>query len=241
VDEPAIRAELDRARSTYLQRDSDPTFVDLYEPIASAPLFTVQEREWLIAQELRRSGLSTLRGLDILDVGCGSGVELQRLALWGADPTRMAGIDLMEDRIASARTRMPAATWHVGSAHELPFPRRSFDLVTQFTMFSSIMNADLRVAAASEMLRVLRPEGRVLWYDIRTLLRRTPNMHPIDERELATLFPGCDIVRRASTLRWEILRRVVPMSRHVGLILERVALLDSHTLAVIRPPATHVR
>ena len=236
MDQAHIDAELDRARSTYEQRDDDPRLANVYEPILPGPMFTVQEREWLTAQLLRRSGLSTLRGLDILDVGCGSGIELQRLALLGADPTRMAGIDLMENRVAAARHRMPNATFHVGSAHELPFPDDSFDLVLQFTVFSSIMSADLRAAIATEMMRVVRPRGRIFWYDISMPRYSGPAIHSMDRREVAGLFPGCDILARSSTLRWEILRRIVPTSRHAGLLLERLSPLNSHLIAVIRPP-----
>jgi ubiquinone/menaquinone biosynthesis C-methylase UbiE len=200
-----------------------------------APMFTTHEREWLAARLLRRGGLTSLRGLDILDIGCGAGIELQRLTIWGADPTRLVGIDLMEDRIAAARQRMPGSVFHVGSAHELPLATGSIDLVVQFTTFSSILSREVRVAAASEMLRVLRPGGRILWWDIRAKPRRTPDLHPIDARELAGLFPDCDILGRPSTLRWEILRRIVPVSRYLGQALERIGPLDSHLLAVIRP------
>jgi SAM-dependent methyltransferase len=120
----------------------------------------------------------------------------------------------------------------------LPFADDRFDLVIQYTMFSSIMSPQLREAAAAEMLRVLRPDGRILWYDIRKVRRRTPGIHPIREEEVVRLFPACDVVGHASTLRWDVLRRTVPVSRHVGLLLERVRWLDSHYLAAIRPSRT---
>ncbi len=235
MNDAEIEAELDRARSTYARRAADPRLASVYEPLSAAPLFTVQEREWLIAELLRRSGLGTLRGLDILDVGCGDGVELARLALWGADPARMAGIDLMEDRIVAARRRVPSAEFHVGSAHQLPFERDSFDLVTQFTTFSSIVNSKVRAAVAAEMLRVLRPAGRILWYDIRSLSTESTDLVAISERELVGLYPGCETLIRSSTLRWGVLRRLVPVSRLAGLVLERWTPLDSHCVAVIRP------
>lgn len=237
MDDAEIRVELDRARSAYLRRDADPQFAVLYEPLSPAPLFTLQEREWLTASLLRSGGVTSLQGLDILDVGCGSGVELHRLALWGADPTRMAGIDLMDNRISAAKARLPGATLRVASAHQLPFASNSFNLVSQFTTFSSIMSPKVRRAAASEMLRVLRPDGLILWYDIRTLSRRGSDLHAIDKRELSGLFNGCEIISRPATLRWDILRRTVPISRFLGLALQRVAPLTSHCIAVIRPAA----
>jgi ubiquinone/menaquinone biosynthesis C-methylase UbiE len=235
LDDDEVRSELVRAKAAYERRDSDTDLAGVYEPISAAPLFTVQEREWLTADLLRESGLESLNGLTVLDVGCGSGVELARLALWGADAHRMVGIDLMETRVNAARLRLPMADIRVGSAHELPFDSDTFDLVTQFTTFSSIAHRPLRTAVAAEMLRVLKPAGRILWYDVRELAAPTADLVAIDRTELNALFPGCRVLIRRSTLRWGMLRRSVPRSRLAALVLERIPSLTSHFLAVITP------
>jgi SAM-dependent methyltransferase len=232
--------ELARARGVYAARAGNASLARVYSVFAPSNLFTMQGREWITADLLRRSGLWSLADLDILDVGCGTGGELRRMTTLGADPARMAGIDLMAARIEEARRVLPAARFEVGSAHEMPFADASFDLVTQFVLFSSVVHPGLRQAIAREMLRVLRPDGRILWYDIRSL-RPHPDLVPIDLAELKSLFPGCSIVARPATLGWRPSHFLAPRSRVAAILMEKLPRTRSHYVALIRPAGAGAR
>jgi ubiquinone/menaquinone biosynthesis C-methylase UbiE len=93
----------------------------------------------------------------VLDVGCGGGYFLHGLREYGAGDCH--GIDLMENRIASASERYPGVRFHMGSATELPFEEGEFDLVAQFTCLSSILDPHVRLVAAREMKRAARGVG----------------------------------------------------------------------------------
>lgn len=224
--------ELERARRVYEALADNPAYSRLYEPLAPANLFTIQERMWVLADLLRRSGIPTLGGLDILDVGCGGGGELRRLTTVGASQDRLTGIDLMPYRVEDARRILPLARIETGSAHEMPFPDRSFDIVCQFVVFSSVVDPQVRRAIAAEMLRVLRPGGLILWWDIRKV-RPTADMVPIPMAEIRALFPGCSIRARPTTLGWKAVRLVAPRSRAAAHLLQRLPFLCSHLAAVI--------
>jgi SAM-dependent methyltransferase len=226
--------ELERARGVYAARAGNASLARGYSVFVPSNLFTLQGRDWIIADLLRRSGLWSLADLDILDVGCGAGGELRRMTTLGADPARMAGIDLMPARIEEARRVLPAARFEVGSAHELPFANASFDLVTQFVLFSSVVHPGLRQAIACEMLRVLRPNGRILWYDLRSL-RPHPDLVPIGLAELRSLFPGCSIEARPATLGWRPSHFLAPRSRVAAILAEKLPRTRSHYVALIRP------
>jgi ubiquinone/menaquinone biosynthesis C-methylase UbiE len=226
--------ELERARRVYTSTDESAAIAALYSPFRPAALFTVQERDWVLAELLRRAGLMSLSGLDILDVGCGKGGELRRMTTFGADPDRLSGIDLMPGRVEAARKVLPAARIELGSAHELPFPDASFDLVSQFVVFSSIADKTLRANIAREMTRVLRPGGRIVWYDMHRV-RPTPDLVPIKMAELRELFPDYAFHVRSTTLRWKLNQRVVWRSRGAALILGRVPFLCSHYMAGLEP------
>jgi SAM-dependent methyltransferase len=226
--------ELERARGVYAARAGNASLARGYSVFVPSNLFTLQGRDWIIADLLRRSGLWSLADLDILDVGCGAGGELRRMTTLGADPARMAGIDLMPARIEEARRVLPAARFEVGSAHELPFADASFDLVTQFVLFSSVVHPGLRQAIACEMLRVLRPNGRILWYDLRSL-RPHPDLVPIGLAELRSLFPGCSIEARPATLGWRPSHFLAPRSRVAAILAEKLPRTRSHYVALIRP------
>ena len=92
----------------------------------------------------------------ILDCGCGTGANLDRLARFG----RAYGFDLSETglRLAREAGRRGLAQGSVAAA---PFRSESFDLVTSFDVLYSLDPPDER-AAVSEMYRLLRPGGFVI-------------------------------------------------------------------------------
>ena len=228
--------DIARARSFYTARAGDPDLAKAYSAFEPDALYTVQSREWATASLLRRSGIPSLANMDILDVGCGTGGEMRRMTVYGADPARLVGIDVTPIRIEEAKRALPMMRFELGSAHAMPFPDASFDLITQFVTLCSVTHPGLRTAIATEMLRVLRPTGVILSYDICKLLPN-PDLVPIDLAELRRLFPGCAITTRMLTLKWNLNRRVVPRSRIAASILERLPGTRNHYLALIRPIA----
>jgi SAM-dependent methyltransferase len=91
----------------------------------------------------------------VLDVGCGSGEFLAYTARLGAVP---AGIDPAPAMVDLARARLPDADVRVGSFEELPWPDRSFDVVTAF---NALQFAADTLDALAECIRVAAPGGRV--------------------------------------------------------------------------------
>ena len=233
---PSFEQEIDRARRAYALRDADAGVAARYDALGPVNLFRLQERDWVVASLLRSQGLATLAGLDILEVGCGSGASLQRLVGLGADPRRLWGIDLVPDRAQVAVERLPGAAISVGSAHQLPYSDGAFDLVTQMMLFSSVVDGALRSAIAAEMRRTLRPGGLIVSYDAHGG-PTTPDFVPIPVPELERLFPGWHVTQRPVTLRWSLIQRIAPRSRLLAELAVRLPGLRSHTVAVIRAPA----
>jgi ubiquinone/menaquinone biosynthesis C-methylase UbiE len=120
-------------------------------------------------------------------------------------------------------------------ADALPFADGTFDLVSQFTVFSSILDAGVRRRAAGEMVRVLRPGGLMLWYDF-TRNPTNRDTHGIGRREAAALFPGCRIEARSVTLAPPLARLVAPRSWLAAELLEMVPPLRTHLLMTVRAP-----
>jgi ubiquinone/menaquinone biosynthesis C-methylase UbiE len=100
----------------------------------------------------------------ILDVGCGGGRTLSKLAS-KAPQGKLYGIDHSQESVAASRrtnahwTRLGRAQILHGSVSELPFPEGMFDLVTAVETHFWWPNllADMR-----EILRVLKVGGRLL-------------------------------------------------------------------------------
>lgn len=108
--------------------------------------------------------LGEVRGAAVLDVGCGTGDMLRRLASRGA--ARAVGLDSSGGMIEAARVlceSLGGIELHQGSAVELPFRDEEFDLVTSCIAFHHFPDPARSIA---EMARVLRPGGRLYICDM---------------------------------------------------------------------------
>lgn len=102
-------------------------------------------------------------GDQVLDVGCGLGQEVRRLAQRVGPRGRVVGVDANPAMITEARRRgaglsLPIS-FVVGDAHQLGFPDDTFDLCRTERVLRYL---DKPEAALAEMVRVARPGGCVM-------------------------------------------------------------------------------
>jgi ubiquinone/menaquinone biosynthesis C-methylase UbiE len=113
-------------------------------------------------------GCAETKGMRVLDVGCGQGIDLARYAIAGAQVT---GVDLTPRHVELARAHLAALGLHAdvveGDAESLPLPDRSVDRASSNGVLHH--TPDLP-AALREILRVLRPAGelRMIVYNRRS-------------------------------------------------------------------------
>src|SRR5256885_5994354 len=112
-----IASEEDRLKQAYARRIADPR----YSWFSRGNLWMVQRRERDVLDALRRNGVDDLSNTVVLDLGCGSGQWLGDLIKWGASANNLIGVDLLPDRIARAKSRLPEqVTLHAASATDVP-------------------------------------------------------------------------------------------------------------------------
>jgi SAM-dependent methyltransferase len=92
----------------------------------------------------------------ILDVGCGTGANLEMLTRFGD----AEGVDVSGEALTFCRDR-GLQNVRRGEAERLPFPDCSFDLVTALDV---VEHLDDDRSGLSEIARVLRPGGRALLF-----------------------------------------------------------------------------
>jgi len=108
--------------------------------------------------------LGDIRGLRVVDYGCGSGSNSLLLANRGA---HVCGIDISPDLVSLARRRMTVngrvngADFVVCSGYDLPFADHSIDVVFGIAILHHL---DLG-KASQEIARVLRPGGRAIFQE----------------------------------------------------------------------------
>lgn len=105
-----------------------------------------------------RAELPDLDGLEVVSIGCGSGVDTRWLADNGAK--RVVGVDISEGLLAIAKTSNPDIEFHEMDMEKLDFPDESFDLA-----YSSlaIHYVDDWTKPLKEANRVLRSGGQYVF------------------------------------------------------------------------------
>jgi len=227
--------DLNRLRAEYAQRRQRLAGSDLYSPFNIANLFAIQQRQRAVLNLLRQRGFNPLLGRSILELGCGRGGVLLEFLNYGASPESLHGIDLLPDRLKHAQQPLPHLPLACADGQHLPYPSGAFELVLQYTAFSSILDDTVKANLAREMLRVLRrPDGLILWYDF-WLNPANPNTQGIRPAEIKRLFPNCHYEFQRITLAPPLARRLVPVSWLLAGLLEKLWLFNTHYLAAIQP------
>jgi len=163
----------------------------LDDPIENACIDRVQHRVLTAAFE-RLKTLLPLRGIRLLDYGCGPGRWVPFFHRWGC---QYSGVDLVDGMVTLAQTRWPAADIRRLGEDQIPYAAGTFDVVVSIAVLHhNGYPAQERILA--ELRRVLRPGGYLLLFE--AVGRRAPpgvgeSPRPLQEwiallRELGLLY-----------------------------------------------------
>jgi len=229
----ALHDETDRVRQRYARRAArGPEW--RYDPLNPVNLCMIQERERLLADLLRRNLGRPAGAARLIEIGCGNGFNLLSLLRLGFHPENLTANELLEDRLAAARSRLPATVRFLpGDATRLDVEPGSQDVVFQSTVFSSLLDDDFQVRLAERMWEWVRPGGAVLWYDLAYGNPRNPDVRGMPAPRVRALFPQGRCTVRRVTLAPPLARRA-PAALY-GL-LNATPLLRTHLLCWIAKP-----
>lgn len=221
-----------RIRAAYARREKDDARYSWFNP---AYQLMQQQCERRVLRLLNSNGFADLRFRTTLEIGSGTGYWLRQFVKWGSRPENVTGIDLLPDRLTRARQLCPPGVGLlIASADHLPFCSESFDIVLQSTVFTSILDDELKTNAAAEMLRVLKPEGLIIWYDYHVNNPWNPDVRGVKRREISKCFPNCRIDLVRTTLLPPVARALAPYSYMTCYFLERIPFFCTHYLGAIR-------
>ncbi len=223
-----------RLQEVYEKRDASlPGNRSRYGRFGPAFKLERESRTRLIRLRLIESGRLGRTGLRVLEIGCGGGAALEDIQKTGIKNAAVYGMDLLKRRMRPQDGRL----LFCGDAKKIPCPDHCFDIVFQFTLLSSVLDADVRAKIAKEMIRVVKKDGLIFSYDfwINPFNRNTAGISP---KELRKIFPGCGIRLDRVTLAPPLARVLAGYSPKFCQAMENMKILNTHYLALIQPDKT---
>ncbi|HEX6391743.1 MAG TPA: methyltransferase domain-containing protein [Solirubrobacteraceae bacterium] len=230
-------ADLARIREAYERYAADPRELRRRDERNRGLMRLMREWHDALLAELAARGLlrSSVR---VLDAGCGNGWLLARLAEAGVERSGLHGIELIPERVAAARAKVPGAAIVEGSAHDMPYPDASFDVVCLAMVLSSIRSSEMRRHVADECRRVLAPCGVIACYELRWVRPSNREVEALTSDDVGMLFGGMERSVRTLSLVPPLARRLGPTTRWLYRPLASLPVLRSRHLTILSAPAS---
>ena len=169
----------------------------------------------------------------ILDVGCASGNKLKLFTQLGFIESNIYGIDIRKKNIEEALLKSPRSHFSVMDARKMLYSDNKFDFINLFTLFSSIISQNNRQKVVMELLRVLKPGGHILYYDLRYNNPFNPNIKSMTEKNINSLFSGLTIEKKNITLLPPLARNLGRFTNSFYPLFSKISFLNTHFLCLI--------
>jgi ubiquinone/menaquinone biosynthesis C-methylase UbiE len=233
--------DADRARASSSERErlgefyGSADFRERHDPTRAGNRYISLTRHAAILDAVRRLCRET-SARSYLEVGCGPGDELARIARADAGLAQVIGVEILLEELSGSKAVQPRMAVACADGAALPFRDASFDIVAQYMMLSSVPDPHRRATLGREMLRVLRPGGRIVSLDL-----RYPRLPPrgrvaVGRRSLRAIFPGLRVESSTHVLLPPLARLLAPWSARLCDLLGRVPFLRTYRLAVLKRP-----
>lgn len=181
------------------------TLVDVRQTFDRWAPFYNPTHGWMPGRGAARRALGVRPGHRVLDLACGTGLNLPPLRAAVGETGRVVGVDLSPRMLDIARRMIEAKGWdnvevREGDAASLAFPDASFDRV--ICAYALNIIPDYR-HAIREVWRVLVPAGRFVSLEMRSAIHSLPRLWRICNvdmghdalDEIETVFGGVRIRR----------------------------------------------
>ena len=219
--------ERERVREAYARREQ----LDRYDPSRPDQVALSRVRSEVWARELARRAhfLGT-----VLEVGCGTGGVVHWAADAGAES--VVGVDVIDERLREADAAYGMGHYVLADGSGLPIADGTVDTVVCSTLFSSILDDAVATTVVTELDRVLRPDGALLWFDFFRDNPRNRDVRGVRLSQLRSWFGGYEMHVERVVLAPPIARR---LRARPGLAaaLERIRPLRTHLAGALWKPA----
>ena len=167
---------------------------------------------------------------EILDFGCGEGFVMDLFNKWGASPHFLTGVDISDKRISNAKLIFPKFNFFLID-NSLPFEDEKFSAIIVSTVFSSIRNNQERAFWASELTRVLKSNGVIIFYDMKINNPFNAKTKKVLLSDLKDLFNGYEINHWTLTVWPHFARLISKFSIKSYSVMTKFKFLHTHFIA----------
>lgn len=231
-----ITPETHRIEQVYRRYQADSAKSQVWSPSNSGNRSMRSERLRVARLILDRHHYTPLANRQLLEIGCGDGNVMANFQEMGAAAQNLYGVDLLAARIEAARELHPDFHFEAANAEQLRFQSGRFDLVLFFTVFSSILDKNMRARVAGEATRVLQPGGGIIWYDFRFNNPWNRNVRGVSRQQVQGLFPGFEMELHSVTVLPPLARRLGRATNRLYPLLASIPLLRTHYVGVLIKP-----
>jgi len=190
--------------------------------------FLRKEREYWYGKII--SKLIDFRSKKLIEIGAGHGDNLFFFERLGINRNQLFANELIEDRIEVLKNTFPEIKIFEGDARNIQ-ENQKFDIVFQSTVFSSILNSEIKMELAAKMENLVAENGLILWYDFIYDNPNNKNVKGINKVEIIQLFPNAKSIKfKKVTLAPPIARRV---GKYYDLVNSIFPFLKTHLIAEI--------
>ena len=147
-------------RDVVAKHYKEQAFKEGHESTSTMPDFRVRELENK-AIDLFLENFS--KGNSILEIGCGNGLNLSRIAKQGYK--NLEGMDFCREFVELANQINPNSKIIQADCADLPYEDNTFDLIISQRVIINLLNRDDQKKAIEETLRVLKPKGNILFIE----------------------------------------------------------------------------
>jgi SAM-dependent methyltransferase len=229
-----LSAERLRIRRVYAGYRNDPRYLQRFRNEAAQQFML--ERKWTQIRNLLEGAGARPRPASVLVLGAGDGRDGRGLERCGFAAETILSLDLLREETPASGAARPPVPWVIADAAQIPFRDGTFDMVYQSTLISSVIDPRVRHRIYLEIARVLRLGGLFLSYDMRYRNPWNSHTRALPRRELRREFTGWRLRARSVTGLPVLARLLLPRWSAACRLLESLAPLRSHLLALLEKP-----
>ncbi|MFO7891116.1 MAG: class I SAM-dependent methyltransferase [bacterium] len=223
------KTEQENIRVRYLKRDSGQASKCSYKEALYSFNLTC-ERERIYQKKILKHFRDKVSEIRFLEIGAGFGYNLHFIARMGIPWANIWANELLDNRIKALEQSFPTINIIPGDALDIN-ENLKFDLILISTVYTSILNNELRRNISEKALNLLENGGMILLYDFIYDNPGNKDVKSIKKKDIKSLF------NEAAGIEFSSTTLAPPIGRRIGnsynIINNLFPFLRSHLIASI--------